>query len=404
MNRKYNIAILIPGLSGGGAERVAARLSLYFTQQGWNVYYFVDQRKRGEEYFHKGKVVQVLPECEKAVLVHSTNLFYQFRDLLVKGKVIKKLKARYQIDVAISFMDEYNLLNVLSKGREQVVLRICDIMSLSGVAESVHMNFPHRMIGWLYNRADKIVVMSDYGKKDMAEKYHVLPGKLVKIPNPLVRQKEILRDEKKAWTYGDKVILAVGRVVEIKQQEQLIKCMPYILSRCSEARLVIVGASHGTHSERLKQLVNALGVEEAVLFVGHQSNVKWYYQNSRVFALVSKSEGYPNAMIEALDEGIPVVAADCPGAAREILGYEKLDKVLQKIFCKNGILIPELTENALDAFGELTERQQLLAEAILQVLTNEEIYLRYKGAAKEYTDELALDKIGAVWRSYFERE
>ena len=123
----------------------------------------------------------------------------------------------------------------------------------------------------------------------MAEKYHVLLEKLVKIPNPLVRQMEVQHDEKKVWTYGDKVILAVGRVVEIKQQEQLIKCMPYILSRCNEARLVIVGASHGTHSERLKQLVNALGVEEAVLFVGHQSNVKWYYQNSRVFALVSKS-------------------------------------------------------------------------------------------------------------------
>ena len=403
MNKKknHNIAILIPGLNGGGAEKVAALLSIYFEKRGWNVYYFVDQRKRGEEYFHKGKVIQVLPECENRILVHSTNLFYQFHDLLVKGRVIKTLKRQYQIDIAISFMDEYNLLNVLSKRKEKVILRICDIMSLSGVAESVNMNFPHRVIGYFYNKADKIVVMSEFGKRDMIKNYHILPEKLIKISNPLNERTKTAKKENEDWGYGSKVILAMGRVVEIKQHEQLIKIMPYVLERCNNAKLLIVGASHGSHSESLKKLVADLKLEKVVCFTGHQTNVNYYYQNSRVFALVSKSEGYPNVMIEALAEGIPVVAADCPGAAREILGYEQAQEINTAMECKNGVLVPELRDVALDAEKPLTQSQRILADAILKVLTQDSFYNKYKDCARDDIKRLELDDIGDVWISYF---
>jgi len=79
---------------------------------------------------------------------------------------------------------------------------------------------------------------------------------------------------------------------------------------------VILG--EGPLEGQLKQQAAALGVTDAVSFAGFQTNPWPYVKHADLFVLSSRYEGLPNALLEALALGVPVVATDCPGGVREI--------------------------------------------------------------------------------------
>lgn len=123
---KDKIAIMIPALSGGGAEKVAADLSIYFEKKGYEILIFVDRRQKATEYQHGGKIVCVdrvtgnISEDSKAVLV---------RNLLKDADIYRNLKKRYRIDITLSFMQVHNLLNILSRCDDKVIVTIHSVMS-----------------------------------------------------------------------------------------------------------------------------------------------------------------------------------------------------------------------------------------------------------------------------------
>jgi len=61
-----------------------------------------------------------------------------------------------------------------------------------------------------------------------------------------------------------------------------------------------------------------LGVGHSVAFPGFQKNPWPYVKHADLFVLASRFEGLPNALLEALALGVPVVATDCPGGVREV--------------------------------------------------------------------------------------
>jgi len=111
--------------------------------------------------------------------------------------------------------------------------------------------------------------------------------------------------------HGARVIGTVGRLAEIKNQECLIRGFARLRSEFPEAHLLLVG--DGPLKEQLEAVAVSLGVGGFVHFAGYQSQTAPFYRLMEIFALTSRSEGMPQAAVEASFSGVPVVASRVGG-------------------------------------------------------------------------------------------
>jgi glycosyltransferase involved in cell wall biosynthesis len=110
---------------------------------------------------------------------------------------------------------------------------------------------------------------------------------------------------------GDPVIGSVGSLHVRKGYRYLIEATPLVLTELPEARFVLVGG--GPERPRLEQLAAELGVAGRVQFLGQRTDISDLLPGFDVFVLPSITEGMPNAVLEAMAAGIPVVASRVGG-------------------------------------------------------------------------------------------
>ncbi len=107
------------------------------------------------------------------------------------------------------------------------------------------------------------------------------------------------------------VIGTVGRLTEVKRQDLLIQGFAQLHADHPEAHLILVG--DGPRRAELERLAASLGLGEVVHFTGYQAQTAPYFQLMDIFALTSRSEGLPQAAVEASFAGVPVVASRVGG-------------------------------------------------------------------------------------------
>lgn len=115
---------------------------------------------------------------------------------------------------------------------------------------------------------------------------------------------------------GDcRVALTVGRLSKEKGHADLIDALAHLngAGGCSTIRFVIVG--DGPERSELERRARESGIADLVLFAGHQNEVGTYYGMADAFVLPSHTEGSPNALLEAMSAGLPIVSTDAGGAA-----------------------------------------------------------------------------------------
>jgi glycosyltransferase involved in cell wall biosynthesis len=115
---------------------------------------------------------------------------------------------------------------------------------------------------------------------------------------------------------GEKLIVAVGRLVEQKGYPVLLRAFAQV-RKTANARLWILG--EGPLRVALKKQARELQLSEAVRFLGFRSNPYAYMARADVFVLSSHWEGFGNVIVEAMASGTAVVAADCPYGPREVV-------------------------------------------------------------------------------------
>jgi sugar transferase (PEP-CTERM/EpsH1 system associated) len=152
---------------------------------------------------------------------------------------------------------------------------------------------------------------------------------------------------------GVPVIGTVGRLNEIKRQDVLIRAFARVRERLIDAHLVLVG--DGPMREPLGELAEELGLGGCVHFAGFRSHSAPYLKAMNVFALTSRSEGTPQAVLEALVVGLPVVASRV-GGLPELIDHGR-----------TGLLVEpgdeaELTDALLGLLSDL-QRSRRLSEA-----------------------------------------
>lgn len=111
------------------------------------------------------------------------------------------------------------------------------------------------------------------------------------------------------------MIVTVGTLKPVKRHDLLIRAFAKL--DFPGARLCIVG--EGQERSRLELLASELGVSARVLMPGFQPDPSTWYAHADLFVLSSDHEGFGNVIVEALEQGTPVVSTDCPVGPREIL-------------------------------------------------------------------------------------
>ena len=376
-----NIAILIPSLVGGGAERVAAIVGEYYSDKGHKVYYFLGDTKSRKRYDVKGIIVNT------GIVNSPDSIIAGLVSLAKSACIMRRYKKKYRIDVAFSFMEEFNFINVLSRRSESVICSECAITSLR--PDMTGLLYNRYMIRGLYNMADRIIVISSYSVKELSEVYHVKKKKMIKIPNPVQLDKASYTE--KEWLYGDHTVICVGRHVEVKQQDIAIKAFSRVAERIEDAKLVICG--EGPQKHYLEKLIKALNLQDKVYLLGFQSDITYYYENAKVFLLTSDNEAFGNVVVEAMAAGLPVISLNSPGGPPEILGCKK-EIVNETEYARYGIVTPHLRSNK----GiKVSEQEKELGNVVAELLIDEKLWNHYAAMSKKRAKHYSHEKIMEKW-------
>lgn len=160
------------------------------------------------------------------------------------------------------------------------------------------------------NKADKIIVPSNYLGKVISKYYKIDPNKIVTIYNASESNNNDLNE--KVAPDPDQII-TVGRLVPWKGIDGIIKAIKIIKQTRPEIKLVIAG--DGPEMNNLKKLTEELSLGESVKFLGNVSKkeiMRWY-KRSFIFILNSSYEGLPHTVLDSFTTGTPVIATNILG-------------------------------------------------------------------------------------------
>jgi glycosyltransferase involved in cell wall biosynthesis len=293
-------------------------------------------------------------------------------------------------------MELFNYINILSKGRDRVIIRICTILSQREDIEQSYL-YNRNLLRSVYNRADRVVVMTDYAMKEMMAQYGIKRKKLVKIPNPVTNPER--REEEEVWKYGEHTVVCVGRLEDVKQHNVAIRAFAMTAEKIPDARLLILGV--GLNAAKLRSLIKSLKLEDKVQLLGFKKNINYYLEHAKVFLMTSKTEGFPNSMLEAMSVGVPVVSIDSPGAPGEILKAESgSHKVQYGIY---GIVTPYINHHYLSK-EPITDEERQLSDAVTELLMDEELWKRYAEASRKRAAMYNMEKIMNCWNRLIEKK
>ena len=330
-----NVLFFIFRLYGGGAERVVSNLSMAFSEHhNIKVVVYDTQEKT---YPFKGELIRIkLPFSKDPIHNHWWQRLIRLVILIYK---VRKIKRQYKIDVSISFAEQANIVNILTRGKRKTVISMRTLLSKE-VASTPKMRILTHVIRHLYNKAQQIIVPSQLGGLDLQNHFGIKPAKLKVIYNYIEPEKidalaaETISDSFLISLFNRPVLLNVGRITPAKGQWLLFEAMKKIKHVHPEWKLVIIGESEteGNLKSRLLHMANQLGLklydsaaaqdpssEYDIYLLGFKANPFKYMRQSSVLVFPSVFEGFPNTVLEAMQSRLPLVVADCIAGPREIL-------------------------------------------------------------------------------------
>lgn len=187
--------------------------------------------------------------------------------------------------------------------------------------------------------------------KDECLEQGICPGKIHYIPNgvdvehfkPTEKKKSELREQ--LGLLDVPTIVFSGSLVQRKRPHLLVEAAKILASKRQAFQMVMVGPPNDqSYANQMSSMVNEAGLEKQVRFVGMQSDVRPFLHASDIFVLPSRNEGLPNAALEAMACGMPVILTPVSGAKDLVEKHEKCGMIVEP----SGATIAESIQYLLD--------------------------------------------------------
>lgn len=306
MRERKKILLVLPSLSGGGAERVMLTLSKFLNREVFEVYLVV--------IIKKGAYIDIIPDNVSIIYFNSSRVRYSFIKMI---RLILDIKPKF----VFSTLGQFNLMMAFIRLFISREIKFIGRESNTVSVRNKDMRFPkiyNKLYKLLYPNLDLVICQSEYMRKDLIYNYGFPESKAVVINNP-VDTEEI--EKKMDIDVGfplqrNKInLLAVGRLVNQKGFDLLLASFSLL-----DTRYVLTILGEGPLEVHLKKMAIDLNISERINFEGFVNNPYAYMKGADIFVLSSRYEGFPNVVLEANACGLPVIAFDSPGGVREILG------------------------------------------------------------------------------------
>ena len=360
---KKKILFVLPRMNSGGTERVASILANHLCRTY---------------------------DVTLLVLVSDTSFYpleKEVRFVSADFAVNRASKAARMVSLARNFWQAVRFVRrEIKRQKPQIVFSLlaeADIvtaLALTGVRGVYHISserndptvrnrWVQRILNRIYRRCSRFVCQS----QTVARWYDKIPQEnKVVIPNPV----DFDHYPQPVPEGPQTRVAAVGRLRPQKNFDLLIDSFSMIAPRHPQVQLDIYG--EGPLREPLQEKIHALGLDGRVNLRGASKQVLTDIRDAAVFVMSSDYEGFPNALVEAIAMGLPVISTDfATGVAREIIGPE------------TGLVVP---------CGD----REAMAHALDDLLSHPERRAEMREKGRKAVEPFACDRVIDAWDRFFQ--
>ncbi|MDO4285777.1 MAG: glycosyltransferase [Eubacteriales bacterium] len=361
------IAFHLNCLEQGGAERVVTNLANQFAAEGYEV--TIATEWIGENEFSidprvRRIVVGLQPEDERRGRVDK---FFR------RVRYLRDFMKRERPDVLIAFAQRANyraLMAAPGTGVPVVIsIRTDPVGHYDAVSDKIQIPllFP-RAAGCVFQTTGQREFFKPYLQENSTIILNPVNPKYLGVPAPAQREKSVVQS---------------ARLVDFKNQPMLLRAFAMVHEKHPDYVLKIYGGDSGDGTkEILEGMIQEWKAQDWIFLMGASDSLEQELIRGSVYAFSSDWEGMPNALLEAMALGMPIVATDCPcGGPRTVM----TDEV-------NGLLVPIKDPEAMAAGicrliedRELAERLGAEARKLERIANPEAVFGQWKDYLEQVT-------------------
>lgn len=358
-----NVVCYLNMLSHGGAERAMSVLANGLHRLGHTVTMVTDYSAPDEYPLDEGIERQILDGT-----FSNTDRAELFGRTVSRIRKLRKICKQKKADVVVSFMEEANSRALLATRS----LKTKNLISVRNDPKQLRRSRTKRMqIDLLYPMADGCVYQTETARQSMPAKLH---KKSRVIFNPV---SDVFYNVQ-GQPGTQKRVVTCGRLVKQKRFDILIDAFSRMCDEFPEYTLDIYGT--GTDMDKLQTQIDTLDRQDQICLMGRCEDVPDTIKDTSLFVMSSDFEGLPNALMEAMALGLPVVSTDCGGGGARALIEDGVD----------GLIVPCGDADAL-------------ADAIRKSLADPDAALQRGKKAGEKAKSFSTEKVVAQWEAYIKQ-
>jgi len=365
------ILIITHSLSAGGTERVVSNMANTWAAAAREVS-VVTIASRVHDYYHLDPSVQrIALDLEQISDNPLTALGNNLRRIIALRRAVRLARP----DVIVAMMATSICLARLAT----LGLKITVIGS-----ERIHPpTLPlgaawERLRRWLYPGLSAIVAQTERSaawlRNECGAANVVVIANSITLPLPIGKTGSLPPQQ----VMGEQQsILAVGRLETQKGFDLLIEA--FAILRVTQPRWHLIILGEGSARGALQQRLDALGLHTRVHLPGNVGNPADWYEAADIFVMSSRFEGFPNALIEAMAYGLPVVSFDCETGPAEVI------------------------EDGSDGLLVRAGDTQALADALTTLMSDETLRHRLATQARKSSQRYSAPRITAQWDALIDK-
>ena len=364
---KKKLLFLVSSMEGGGAERVAAMLCNHWSKSGFDVTLMATYSKRGickhvlDDDVNLIFLADIVNSRTDSMYMKVRRTFY-----------LRKYMIDEQPDIIVSFLTNVNIGAIIASFGLGIPVFSSERTYPPFNNWPILYNILRRIF---YPYATSIIMQTQDGLDWLNKTISSATGAI--IENPVTYPLPIPEIRSDNQITSQKIILCVARLSAEKNIDMIIRVFSELAHQYSDWDLVILG--EGTERKKIEHAIGLTKLESRIHLVGRTNDPDFWYQQASLFIMYSKFEGFPNALVEAMSYGLPVISSNCKTGPQDIVNH-----------LENGLLV------------ELSNNREPLKEAMKYMIDNQQEARQMGERAIAVRELYKIEKVSLKWSDLFE--